>query len=195
MLILTYVFGGISGGHFNPAVSFGHMVGKNITMVRAVSYTICQCLGASLGATFALNLDGNATSLVNAVAPNITTGQAFGAETIGTFILMYIAMAATDKSRSGKSATLGPLAPLATGMAYFVLHLGMVHIDGCSINPARSFGAANASNEWGDHWVFWAGPLLGALLGAIGYGVFDEAEAEHTEIEAVAEKEIATEIC
>ena len=108
--------------------------------------------------------------------------------------LALFSLASADKKRREKSASLGPLAPLSMGMAYFALHLGMIHIDGCSVNPARSFGAANASNEWGDHWVFWVAPILGSLFGAVGYHLFDEKEATHDEIvEVGVEKE--TELC
>jgi aquaporin PIP len=199
MLVLVYAFSGISGGHLNPAVSFGHMIAKNITMVRAVSYTVCQCLGACLGASFAKNLDSVTDAQTwNSVADGIGNGTAFWAEVMGTFVLMWVVLAATDSHRSEKSAHLGPLAPLSIGMAYFVLHIGMLHIDGCSVNPARSFGAANASNEWGDHWVFWLGPLLGATLSGIAYGAFSEdPKVQHGDVvEVEKEKEDeATTLC
>ena len=78
-------------------------------------------------------------------------------------------------------------------MTYFALHLGMIHIDGCSVNPARSFGAANASNEWGDHWLFWVAPVLGSFFGALSYGLFGEDKNDQQD--AVGETEKETEIC
>ena len=179
MLVLNFTFSGISGGHLNPAVSVGHMMAKNITLVRAASYTVCQCLGASLGASFAQNVDDiSGIQNWNSVADGIGNGTAFWAELMGTFCLMWVMLASTDSRRNEKSAHLSTLAPLSIGMAYFVLHIGMAPIDGCSVNPARSFGTANANNEWGEHWVFWLGPLAGAALSAIAYGVFDESATD-----------------
>jgi len=173
MLVLTYAFAGITGAHINPAVSFGHMINKNITLMRCIGYTVAQCLGATLGTAFAKSLDSDTDAVTwNAVAEGTGNGTAFGAEVMGTFCLVFVIMSAADQARSSKSAHLDTLAPLAIGMAYFVLHLGMTSIDGCSLNPARSFGPSLVFNEWDSHWVFWAGPLLGGVLGSTVYELF-----------------------
>ena len=173
MLVLTYAFAGISGGHLNPAVSFGHMVNKNITAMRCIGYTASQCAGAVLGTAFAKSLDSDSdVATWNAVTDGTGTGTAFGAEVMGTFALVFVVMSAADQARSSKSAHLGTLAPLAIGMSYFVLQLGMQGIDGCSINPARSFGPSIVNGEWDNHWVFWAGPLVGGVLGSTVYELF-----------------------
>lgn len=179
MLLLTYSFAGITGAHVNPAVSFGHMITKNITAMRCIGYTAAQCLGAAVGTAFAKSLDSDTEAVSwNAIADGVSTDTAFGAEVVGTFCLMFVVKAAADTHRSSKSAHLGPLAPLAIGMTYFVLHLGMIGIDGCSINPARSFGPALVFSEWADHWVFWAGPLLGGVLGGSAYELFFKGSAQ-----------------
>jgi len=56
-------------------------------------------------------------------------------------------------------------------MAILVAHLAMIPIDGCSINPARSFGPAVVANEWDYHWVFWVGPIVGGVLGGWVYEI------------------------
>lgn len=54
-------------------------------------------------------------------------------------------------------------------MAIFVCHLALIPIDGCSINPARSFGPAVVAHEWKFHWVFWVGPIVGGVIGGLTY--------------------------
>lgn len=61
------------------------------------------------------------------------------------------------------------LAPLAIGMDVFLCHMVAIPLDGCSINPARSFGASAVAGQFPDHWVFWIGPLSGAVLAALIY--------------------------
>ncbi len=44
-----------------------------------------------------------------------------------------------------------------------------VPVDGCSVNPARSFGPAVVAKVWDHYWIFWAGPYIGALAAAFLY--------------------------
>jgi len=82
--------------------------------------------------------------------------------------------AATDTAKSNQT-----MVPLAIGMAVTVAHFVAIPIDGTSLNPSRSFGIAVAAsglpgcNErvWPDHWIFWVGPIFGAVLGLVTYEV------------------------
>jgi glycerol uptake facilitator-like aquaporin len=100
--------------------------------------------------------------------------QALVAEFMGTFCLVWVVMAACDNNKHDKVPHLGPLAPIAIGMTVFVLHLGMIGIDNCSINPARSFGTSLVFGEWADHWVFWVGPMTGGLFAGAVYDLFSK---------------------
>ena len=64
-------------------------------------------------------------------------------------------------------ARAGQLGPLPIGLAVFLAHVVCIPITGCSINPTRSFGPALVADIWEDHWLWWAGPLTGATLGAL----------------------------
>jgi len=64
---------------------------------------------------------------------------------------------------------VGAMTPLCIGLAVLVAHLLLIPIDGCSINPARSFGPAVVAGSWVDHWVFWVGPMTGAAVAAVVY--------------------------
>jgi hypothetical protein len=84
-----------------------------------------------------------------------------------TFFLMFVVMAACDSNKSNQT-----LVPFAIGMAVFCCHMLAIPLTGCSINPTRSFAASAAASglsecpqAWQGQWVFWLGPILGALTG------------------------------
>lgn len=93
----------IVGGHINPAVSFGLLVARKITAVRAVAYMVSQCLGAICGAALVKAVMRHPYSTLgggaNSVAPGYSKGTALGAEIIGTFILMFTVLSAIDVER------------------------------------------------------------------------------------------------
>ncbi|KAL3621394.1 Aquaporin PIP2-7 [Castilleja foliolosa] len=174
IFILVYCTAGISGGHINPAVTIGLFIARKVSLIRTVGYVVSQCLGAICGVGLVKaimktpynSLGGGA----NTVASGYNTGTALGAEIIGTFVLVYTVFSATDPKRSARDSHVPVLAPLPIGFAVFMVHLATIPITGTGINPARSFGAAviyNQSKAWDDQWIFWVGPLLGALAAAI----------------------------
>jgi glycerol uptake facilitator-like aquaporin len=90
-------------------------------------------------------------------------GGALGGEVVCTALLCFtVLLTACTKSNDVK-----PMAPLAIGFSVFLAHTVMIPIDGCSINPARSFGPALIAGEWANFWVFVAGPLLGGVVGTL----------------------------
>lgn len=171
---LVYCTAGISGGHINPAVTFGLFLARKVSLNRALLYMIMQCLGAICGAgivkgfqpTFYQDHGGGA----NSVAHGYTKGDGLGAEIVGTFVLVYTVFSATDAKRSARDSHVPVLAPLPIGFAVYLVHLATIPITGTSINPARSLGAAviynTHRNAWADHWIFWIGPMIGAALAA-----------------------------
>jgi len=167
---LVYCTAGISGGHINPAVTFGLFLARKLSLTRALFYMVMQCLGAICGAI----CGGGA----NAVNPGYTKGDGLGAEIVGTFVLVYTVFSATDAKRSARDSHVPILAPLPIGFAVFLVHLATIPITGTGINPARSLGAAiiyNRSHAWNDHWIFWVGPFIGAALAAIYHVVIIRA--------------------
>ncbi|CAA6655125.1 unnamed protein product [Spirodela intermedia] len=146
---LVYCTAGISGGHINPAVTFGLLLARKLSLTRALFYIVMQCLGAICGAG---------------------VGDGLGAEIVGTFILVYTVFSATDAKRNARDSHVPVLAPLPIGFAVFLVHLATIPITGTGINPARSLGAAiiyNRDHAWDDHWIFWVGPFIGAALAAV----------------------------
>jgi len=171
---LVYCTAGISGGHINPAVTFGLLLARKLSVTRAVFYMVMQCLGAICGAGVVKGFEKSHYNVAgggaNVVAHGYTKGSGLGAEIIGTFVLVYTVFSATDAKRSARDSHVPILAPLPIGFAVFLVHLATIPITGTGINPARSLGAAiifNKGHAWDDQWVFWVGPFIGAALAAV----------------------------
>ncbi|GMH27147.1 hypothetical protein Nepgr_028990 [Nepenthes gracilis] len=184
---LVYCTAGISGGHINPAVTFGLFLARKLSLTRALFYMIMQCLGAICGAGvvkgFQPHLYETLGGGANAVAPGYTKGDGLGAEIVGTFVLVYTVFSATDAKRNARDSHVPILAPLPIGFAVFLVHLATIPITGTGINPARSLGAAiifNKDPAWDDMRIFWVGPFIGAALAALYHQVVIRAIPFHS---------------
>jgi len=173
IFVLVYCTAGISGGHINPAVTFGLLVARKVSLNRAILYILAQCLGATFGAGVVKALQKTYFSTggggLNSVSDRYTNGTALMAEIIGTFVLVYTVFSATDPKRNARDSHVPVLAPLPIGFAVFLVHLATIPITGTGINPARSFGPAvvyGHKKSWDNHWIFWVGPLIGATVAA-----------------------------
>ncbi|KAH6762358.1 plasma membrane intrinsic protein 2 [Perilla frutescens var. hirtella] len=174
IFVLVYCTAGISGGHINPAVTFGLLLARKVSLVRAVLYIVAQCLGAICGcglvkafqSAYYVKYGGGA----NELSDGYSTGTGLAAEIIGTFVLVYTVFSATDPKRNARDSHVPVLAPLPIGFAVFMVHLATIPVTGTGINPARSFGAAviyGKDKAWDDQWIFWVGPFIGAAIAAI----------------------------
>lgn len=166
---LIVMFGVVSGGHFNPAVTLAAAALRRIAPLDAVIYMLAQLSGGVLGALLckALLLDeGRATNWGATEVSGLLAGNFAGAivEAIGTFCLVLVILAAVYSRKSAKD-----WAPLAIGTTLGFVVLVAGPLTGAGINPARWFGPALAANEWGGVWPYVVGPAVGALLAA---GVF-----------------------
>ncbi|XP_065870604.1 aquaporin PIP2-1-like [Euphorbia lathyris] len=173
IFILVYCTAGISGGHINPAVTFGLFLARKVSLPRAVMYMVAQCLGAIAGVGLVKAFQSAHYTRygggANTLADGYSKGVGLGAEIIGTFVLVYTVFSATDPKRSARDSHVPVLAPLPIGFAVFIVHLATIPITGTGINPARSLGAAviyNKEKAWDDHWMFWVGPMVGAAIAA-----------------------------
>ncbi|GAA0139531.1 hypothetical protein Leryth_009888 [Lithospermum erythrorhizon] len=187
MFLLVYCTSGISGGHINPAVTFGSFVARKVSLPRAVLYMVAQCLGAICGTGLVKVLQksyfdnyGGGVNTLNSLY-NKSTG--LGVEIIGTFVLLYIVFSATDPKSNARDAHVPALAPLPIGFGVFMVHLATIPITGVTgtgINPARSFGTTvihGKDVDWDDQWIFWVGPFIGAALAAVYHQVILRASA------------------
>nr|XP_057924295.1 aquaporin-4-like [Doryrhamphus excisus]XP_057924296.1 aquaporin-4-like [Doryrhamphus excisus] len=160
-------FGHISGGHINPAVTVAMMVTKKIGLVKGLLYVLAQLFGSVAGAGLLFSVTpeskrgGFGVSSVGEISP----GTALVVELVLTFQLVFTIFATCDSKRTD----LGGSASLAIGLSVTIGHLMGIPYTGASMNPARSFGPAMVKLQFKNHWVYWLGPMLGAVIAAVLY--------------------------
>lgn len=185
IMALIQMFGHISGGHFNPAVSLGLLASFQITIFRALFYTIAQTIGAIVGGMIlkgATPGSFHANLGVTKVANGYTLVQGVGIELILTFCLVFVIVATTDGNRTDFGSV-----SLKIGLTVAMLHFSCITLTGSSMNPARSLGSAVASGDYDTHWVYWVGPILGGCIATLLYkflfmphrGAISNEEATH----------------
>ncbi|HQZ26411.1 MAG TPA: aquaporin Z [Flavobacterium sp.] len=190
VLTMAYAVGHISGGHFNPAVSFGLWAGGRFSAKELVPYIIAQCVGAiaAAGTLFAI-ASGKAGFAIDATKAGAFASNGFGAfspdgytmqaafiaEFILTMFFLLVILGATDKFANGK------FAGVAIGLALTLIHLISIPITNTSVNPARSLSQAIfvGPGHMSQLWLFWLAPILGAIVAGLIYKNFlqDTSEA------------------
>jgi len=170
MAIVSFT-GHISGGNLNPAVSMGLLVGGNLSLLKFVVYVIAQCIGAVIGAAILYGVTpetapSRGTLGSNGLGEDVSPFGGMVMELLMTMVLVLVVYASAVDS-ANKTAPM--VAPLLIGLTVTVAHLVLMPYTGTSINPARSLGPALITKTTADHWVFWAGPLLGGALGGLLY--------------------------
>lgn len=164
--------GHISGGLYNPALTVGLMVTGRMPAQRGVLYMISQCLGA-LVAALALKaiFDGSQIDAVNLGVPLVgdryEVSAALLAEFIATFFLMYVVYGTAVDPRGAKA-----IAPLAIGLTISIAVLAIGPVSGAALNPAREIGPAIVQGEFSNFWIYWVGPIAGAVAAALLFDWF-----------------------
>ncbi|PSS14252.1 Aquaporin TIP1-1 like [Actinidia chinensis var. chinensis] len=208
----------ISGGHVNPAVTFGAFIGGNITLLRAVAalrifpngfdsfnfeggdrerrerqriavvseqkltpspwlwrrpclrgilYWIAQLFGSTVACLLLKFATWGLTTSAFSVSSGVSVWNAFVLEIVMTFGLVYTVYVTAIDSRS--KGNVGIIAPIAIGFIVGANILAGGAFDGASMNPAVSFGPALVSWDWTNHWIYWAGPLIGGGIAGLIY--------------------------
>ena len=128
-------------------------------------YVLAQLLGAAVGAfLLAAAIPAESQGALGGHALNVALRPGLVIEMVLTFALVFVIFATAVDPK-------GPahLAPFAIGLMVMVDHFIGVPLTGASMNPARSFGPALITAEWADHWVYWVGPIVGAVVAAVLY--------------------------
>jgi aquaporin Z len=186
LTVLTgaYALGHISGGHFNPAVSFGLWAGGRFAARDLLPYIVAQVAGGILAGFILLQIaSGNGSFTVDPNAAGAFASNGYGAlspggynvasaflcEVVMTAMFLVVILGATHPR-----APAG-FAPLAIGLALTLIHLISIPVTNTSVNPARSTGVALFAGVGAisQLWLFWLAPILGGLLGGYLHRLLD----------------------
>ncbi|MEO1078970.1 MAG: aquaporin Z [Pseudomonadota bacterium] len=173
VLTMAYAVGGISGGHFNPAVSLGLAVAGRFSWSELIPYWVAQVIGAFTAAGMLFVIANGAPDW----QPGGFASNGFGdlspggysmtavliAEIVLTALFLLIILGATSP------AAPAGFAPIAIGLGLTLIHLISIPVSNTSVNPARSTGVAFYAETAAvaQLWLFWVAPLVGAALGAL----------------------------
>jgi aquaporin Z len=193
VLTMAYAVGGISGGHFNPAVSLGLLVAGRFERGLLLPYWAAQVAGAILAAAvlyvvvsgqpeFA-GVGGFASNGYGAASPG---GYALPAALV-TEILMTAGFVVIILGATARNAVPG-FAPIAIGLALTLIHLVSIPVTNTSVNPARSTGVALFADAPAltQLWLFWVAPLIGGVAGALIWRAIEPSDVLREPAPAVA---------
>lgn len=174
VMTMAYAVGHISGGHFNPAVSLGLMIGGRFEAKDLIPYWVAQVAGAIAaaivlylivsGAPEFAGVGGFASNGYGTASPQgYSMMSALIIEVVLTAAFLFIILGATS---SGAPAGF---APIAIGLGLTLIHLISIPVTNTSVNPARSTGVALFADgpALAQLWLFWVAPLLGGAIGGI----------------------------
>jgi len=183
LFALIATLAGVSGGHFNPAVTLGAWALRRIDSLDAVVYILAQLAGGILGALLTKGLlldEGRAGNYGAVQVSDLLSGNAAGAavEALGTFLLVLAVLAVALNPRAWRD-----WAPLVIGFTLTVIIFVFGPLTGGAVNPARWFGPALISDEFGGTWPYLIGPIVGALAAVAFYRFIIEPGEEAGERE------------
>ncbi|RZF35653.1 hypothetical protein LSTR_LSTR013064 [Laodelphax striatellus] len=160
-------FGHISGSFINPSLALSALIVGKISLPMFVVYTLSECLGAYMGlsALKAISPEGSIGEgfCLSVPSASLTVSQVLSAEALLTFCLCMLFCSIIDPANNDKQDSV----PLKFGASVIALAVAGGKYTGCSMNPARSFGPALQAGIWSNHWVYWLGPLTGALFAGL----------------------------
>ena len=161
--LMIAAFGQISGGHYNPAVTFGLAVGRKFPMAAVIPYWVAQLVGGFIAVIVAniLYTSDIKDSLVAAPGKGVEDWRAMLVELVAVFLFVSVIITvATDDSAPWK----GVLAPVAIGGFIFIAALTMGATSGGAFNPAVAIDPMIYAGQLGNVWIYILGPLIGAAL-------------------------------
>lgn len=183
ILVMVGALGHVSGAHFNPAVTLGLFLAKKVDGVTAGVYVGAQLLGGTLAALLLAVIES--VALVGQGTPTLAAGVSVWAgislEAVATFFLVFVVFGTAVNEKAPTSVY-----PIAIGLSIVVGILAIGPFTGAALNPARGFGPALVSGEWGGLWAWLIGPLIG---GALAYVMHEKVIAPVREESIVEEWE------
>ncbi|KAF0501640.1 aquaporin 1 [Gigaspora margarita] len=175
LMMNIFLWGPISGGVFNPAITVGLMTTRHLPIVRGILYIIAQFLGALLGSFLIKVLVPAPAAGATVLSASTSVTQGFFLEmfatSVLTFAVLFVAVGKkVDQKKEKKKGEF--MAPFVIGICLFISALSVGPFTGASLNPARTFGPAVVFGNYGNgHWIYYIATTLGSLLAA-GYWYF-----------------------
>lgn len=187
---IIYIFGNLSGGHFNPAVTVALVVTRRFPALEAAPYILAQLVGAVLGGLLIIGTFGHGAAAIHftggtILGPHVSDAQGVLAEGLGTYFVMLAVMALVVDKRAPTG-----WAGLIIGLAVAGEILVIGPLTSGSVNPARTTGPYLISQffghapPWGEYFIYWLGPCAGALAAALTYERVVRPRAASAEAEA-----------
>src|SRR5215216_1943268 len=167
--VMASAVGHISGGHFNPAVTFGFLVTRRMEPLLALVYWIAQIAGAIAGALLLKWIYPGQIGEANLGTPTINADigvwRGLVIEIVLTIFLVWVIFATAADPRG----TFKSIAGLAIGLTITMDILIGGPLTGAAMNPARALGPQLVEWKWSDAWVWYVGPLVGGAIAALAY--------------------------
>jgi len=188
LMVLVFAGGHVSGAHYNPAVTLGVLLRGRIDVQPAAGYVVVQVIAGLIAAAIAQAVTGESP----APAPGATYSDetALLMEVFYTFALVFVVLnVATEKNTDGNSYF-----GLAIGFTVMAGSWSIGSISGCAMNPAVGTGLMAIDGDAEKLWIYWVGPLLGAVLASLVFRVtsWDEFKACDTYSNVLGNLSVAT---
>jgi aquaporin Z len=177
MVAVAFALGHVSGGHFNPAVTFGLVAGGRFPAEQSLGYIVAQVGGGAAAAGCLLVIAGGAPTGAGVGKWNdmMAISNHFGGKgefsMLAAFLIEFLMAALFLVVIMGSTSKRAPagFAPIAIGLTMLLAHLVSLPVTNTSLNPARSTATAlfAGGKAIADLWLFWAAPILGAVAGGI----------------------------
>lgn len=183
LAVAVSAFGAISGGHFNPAVTFGLYVARKHPRERVLTYWFAQLIGGLVAGVFLLLAFRHSPSAIDAthlgtpgLAAGVDPATAIVVELVLTLFLLWSVFGTAVSPNAPKIAGFG----IGLTVAADILIGGP--LTGAAMNPARWFGTALPARFLDNWYVYWIGPLIGAGLAGLAYRYLFSSDAEREPI-------------
>lgn len=168
LLAALWAVGHVSGGHFNPAVTLGFLVNREMSLSDAIGYWVGQFAGGSVAALVVWAIAGSREAVGRTATTYSDLGTAITVEIILTALFVWTILAVVKRNPAQ--------APLAISLTLVGIHIMGIPFSGASVNPARSFGPAAIAGDFGPIGVYFYAPAIGAVIAVGLYRLFSVQE-------------------
>lgn len=190
LMVGLFAFAGISGGHFNPAVSLAAFLDRRIGFADMVGYWVMQVAGALSASALIAWIFSREFAAATANTLNRQAGinelAGFFGEAVLTLVFVFVILVLAKSEGSTKY--------IGMGVTLAVIHLVGIVMTGAGVNPARSFAPALVGGTWDGFWVYVAGPALGAILAWALYKIIIEGDLSLGDDLAEVKEAITTDV-